>query len=169
MSFRNTKKAKKKSRVTFRKGQKCPECPLTFLSQSRFRYHSLTHLSMKDRPMFTCTICSKKYTTKGILESHIKQSHTRDVVYQCKECPKSFHLKDSFQKHILYLHTPEKAHSCKECGKEFAVKGSLTTHVYRIHSSIMRHSCSLCSSKFKSLVILYALTTYLIIKKSVPL
>ena len=91
---------------------------------------------------------------KESLESHIKESHTRDVVYQCEECPKSFHLKDSFNKHILYQHTPEKAYSCEECGKEFGVKGSLTEHVYRMHSKEKRHACGLCPSKFKSTVMI---------------
>jgi len=57
-----------------------------------------------------CTVCDKRFTTKGYLSVHIR-THTDRKSYSCPHCEKCYNNCNSLRKH-MYIHSSK--HKCSE-------------------------------------------------------
>ena len=100
----------------------------------------------KQRP-YLCTVCDKRFTTKGNLKQH-KQIHNVDrLYYECVQCEKRFTAQVSLKQH-MNLHS--RKYKCTECRKCFCKKCDLMTH-RRIHSGEKLFECTVCRKRFTHL------------------
>ena len=53
----------------------------------------------KDRYRFHCTLCEKKYTTRGHLNQHM-HIHTGQYSYYCDKCRKGFNTRSNYTVHM---------------------------------------------------------------------
>lgn len=72
------------------------ECDQSFALKSTLAYHTLTH--QKDRETISCSICSKKFTSKWTLNVH-KRIHTNSLPYKCQYCEKQVRNPSNLRKH----------------------------------------------------------------------
>jgi len=76
----------------------------------------------KARP-YLCTVCDKRFTTKGRLNRH-KQAHTGDKLYSCTQCEKLFPTLRYLKQHMNVLSSK---YNCTECGRCFSSKQNLNS------------------------------------------
>ena len=91
-----------------------------------------------DSRPFECTVCEKKFKTKGDLRTHLFV-HSEDKAHSCPLCQKRYHRKQELKSHML-VHNEKKQHKCGVCGEAFKHKCNLTTHVKK-HSNEEMKSC----------------------------
>jgi len=96
----------------------------------------------KPRP-YLCTVCDKRFPTKGQLNVH-KQIHTTDKLYSCTQCEKQFTTQYYVKSH-MNVHSSK--YKCTECGKCFSSNQALTAH-RRSHSGEKPFECTVCSKRF---------------------
>ncbi|XP_061568642.1 zinc finger protein ZFP2-like [Cololabis saira] len=94
---------------------------------------------------FTCSICSKEFSKKGILVEHMKV-HTGERPYLCNTCGKAFTKSSSLKRHIN-THTGEKPYVCKTCGKSYTQRSNLVIHS-RTHTGEKPYLCNTCGKTF---------------------
>jgi hypothetical protein len=95
----------------------------------------------------TCVTCSKSFTTKSYLTTHVATVHGGERRHQCGTCHKLFSTKGNLTVHITAVHDGERRYSCGTCMKSFAYKRILTDHML-VHSCINPHLCVTCSKSF---------------------
>ena len=70
----------------------CKICGKTFKDYNQIKAHKL--LCMKLKKKYACSICSKGFTQKSMLENHFDYLHTnKPKKYRCKPCDKTFEQK----------------------------------------------------------------------------
>lgn len=112
---------------------------------------------------FECHICSKKFKTKRILDSH-KKIHL-NLTYKCEEedCKRQFSTRGKLSSHIKSTHNrkistseregkkgadaKEKLISCEICGTKFSQTWILKRHIKSMHSPTT-FECYLCQKAF---------------------
>uniref|UniRef100_S4PQA7 Putative zinc finger protein 814 n=5 Tax=Pararge aegeria TaxID=116150 RepID=S4PQA7_9NEOP len=81
-----------------------------------------------------CKVCSKHFTRKEHLVTHMRSHSCGDRPYSCGECGKSFPLKGNLLFHERsHKSGNTKQFRCEICSKEFMCKGHLVSH-RRTHS-----------------------------------
>lgn len=80
----------------------CHTCG-AFISRHHLSKHHLTH--EKDRPMFACEKCPKKYTERRKLKEHITIVHEGNIAHTCDRCGRTFHRSETLRQHYLGEHT----------------------------------------------------------------
>ncbi|XP_014230255.1 zinc finger protein 236-like [Trichogramma pretiosum] len=140
------------------------------IDDHRLETQTITTRSSTD---IACEICSKKFSRKYCLKSHIVSVHHK-VTHACNICGKTFSTKDYLKNHTIAVHkgvpnvcdTRGKSfaaksclkvhidsvhhkitHACDICGKSFTQKGSLKTHIVAVHKEI-KHTCDLCGKMY---------------------
>lgn len=74
---------------------------------------------------YTCTVCNKQFSNGSALENH-HRSHKKTKMYCCEICNKQFQNNSALKIH-MGSHT--KPYSCEHCGKKFGYKNSLELHL----------------------------------------
>mmetsp|Transcript_3105 Transcript_3105/g.2820 ORF Transcript_3105/g.2820 Transcript_3105/m.2820 type:complete len:131 (+) Transcript_3105:186-578(+) len=78
---------------------------------------------------FSCTICSKKFTTYKGLKQHVGKMHEGSPKeIKCDCCDRSFKHKYALKFHMDQVHQKVTRVSCEHCEKEFYNKYRLETH-----------------------------------------
>ena len=85
-----------------------------------------------------CPTCSNKYSTKRILNRHMKE-HTSSAQFSCpdKNCEKKFSRTDQLKEHSV-THTGEKPFSCSMCPRKFS--GSKARHRHMKNKSCGKYT-----------------------------
>ncbi|KAJ0051014.1 hypothetical protein NL108_012153 [Boleophthalmus pectinirostris] len=146
----------------------CPVCKKLFTQKCHLSRHMSLHLREKlcscpgescehiktvngqimaltaEKP-FICPFCSKGFTRKDHLSSHLS-AHTGDKQFDCPQCDAKFNLKQSLERHMT-VHSGEKPFKCPDCKKGFTRNSTLKLHM-RTHTGEKPFSCSECDAKF---------------------
>ncbi|XP_068223122.1 uncharacterized protein [Palaemon carinicauda] len=148
----------------------CRLCTASYSRYAKLQRHMLSH-GQETPKNFECEKCSKSFTTKYYLNSHLsshsekkfkcdtcgflcsnlynldvhKKSHLSDKPFKCKICEKTFLRKDFLKNHIDNIHENKKL-TCEICGKLFSRKDVLKRHI-AVHNN-EKHECEICGKKF---------------------
>ena len=106
---------------TDNKPSSCSECGKGYNQKSKPNMRNHT-----GEKLFSCSVCSKKFTRKAGLDTHLK-THTGEKPYSCPLCKKCFSLSAHMRLHIR-THTGEKPFSCNICNKRFTWPTQLKRH-----------------------------------------
>ncbi|KAH6940483.1 hypothetical protein HPB50_000467 [Hyalomma asiaticum] len=109
----------------------CDLCPVKFKWEMSLNKHKRMHASGVD--FFPCPLCSKAFTRKKVLQSHLKW-HKIEKPFACHLCPARFTRKNVRDQHVTVVHAGEKAHKCPLCQKSFGWWSSLNVHMRRVHA-----------------------------------
>lgn len=123
--------------ITGEKYYKCPYCP------KRLKGHLTIHLrTHTGRKPWNCSKCSKKFSQKCNLQTHMKAVHSTDKIFKCELCPKSFGYKKNLERHVSG-HLLEKPYKCSFCPRRFSSVDYLCKHK-RVHTGESPYSCVFC-------------------------
>ena len=95
-----------------------------------------------------CDRCSKKFSNKDNLNTHVRTVHNKDKPYQCNQCFKKFGHKHHLTRHIEVVHKKVKPYQCSQCLKKCSNKTNLNRHIEIGHNKAKPYQCSHCLKKF---------------------
>ncbi len=104
---------------------RCRQCRKLFDCQAAVEEHRCPGKEPKalcSEPLFQCSECVKRYTTKGALKLHTETAH-RGVRFPCPHCPFSLSNRQALDRHIRNVHEVVVCRfKCPTCGKAFKVQ-----------------------------------------------
>ena len=95
---------------------------------------------------FACETCSKRFTTKSDLRTHIR-THTGETPYKCEFCPRAFKQRGHRKLHVQVAHTKDMPFTCEHCGLAFPTRYRYRVHIKR-HIGIKEHRCCYCDREY---------------------
>ncbi|OWF53941.1 uncharacterized protein LOC110445760 [Mizuhopecten yessoensis] len=126
----------------------CDTCGKMYKSLRTFIKHKKVHEDDYEKPEYPCDQCDKRFSTKYVLNYHIKAEHMGiRKSFLCPTCGKSFTQKNSYIQHAN-VHMGLRPHICKVCNKSFAYEKSLKEHKYT-HDEVKRFKCVVCDKLFR--------------------
>ncbi|MCL4115317.1 UNVERIFIED_CONTAM: hypothetical protein GTU68_018351 [Idotea baltica] len=123
----------------------CDECGKSFSYRSTYTTHLKVH-SKGTLEKFCCSLCTKIYNSKNVLDQHIKRVHNKQCNYLCTVCSKGFYNKSDYSYHMR-IHRKELPFVCFACGKGFAHLSHIHRHE-KIHTGERPHKCPYCPKSF---------------------
>ncbi|KAK7097706.1 uncharacterized protein [Littorina saxatilis] len=125
----------------------CDICGKMFKIQKAMINHRKTHEDGYERPTFPCSLCTKTFCSKYIVDCHVKSVHMgQRKSYLCSFCGKKFTTRHSLQEHVN-AHSGIKPHICNICEKGFSYDSALREHKL-IHEAMKKFKCDFCSKSF---------------------
>ena len=112
-----------------RKKYVCALCEISFNTRTNLSVHKSAKHEKGKR--FDCTKCSKQYSAKSALKTHVQNAHDGKK-YSCQYCNEEFNCNSSVLKHVKSLHE-NKRYPCEKCDQTFTSKGSLERHTQNAH------------------------------------
>nr|XP_022339060.1 zinc finger protein 236-like [Crassostrea virginica] len=103
----------------------CSHCPKSFKKPSDLVRHIRIHTGEKP---FICEICSRSFTVKSTLDSHMKTHGSNQKKFSCHICCSRFSTKGSLKVHMR-LHTGAKPFKCPHCDLRFRTSGHRKSHI----------------------------------------
>nr|XP_032294285.1 zinc finger protein 62 homolog isoform X2 [Drosophila virilis] len=95
-----------------------------------------------ENKQFICPQCQKAFTTKLILTSHLRTTHSDERPFPCPHCPKTFKTFWILRSHIS-THKGKTAYKCPHCRKYFLEKAKYDEHT-RYHVGHKAYKCLHC-------------------------
>uniref|UniRef100_A0A8D8Q4A1 Zinc finger protein 337 n=2 Tax=Cacopsylla melanoneura TaxID=428564 RepID=A0A8D8Q4A1_9HEMI len=109
----------------------CLKCKYTTDRQ----YNMISHLRTHIGKAFTCSTCSKRFTTELGLNKHIKKSH-RGYLFTCVLCScKERSLADLYD-HYSTMHRVDLPSKRCKCGEEFKRTDVFEKHLSKEHADM---------------------------------
>ncbi|XP_076446179.1 uncharacterized protein LOC143283751 isoform X2 [Babylonia areolata] len=125
----------------------CDVCGKMFKVQKAMINHRKTHEEGYTKPVFSCKLCEKTFSSQYLVDCHVRSFHLgQRKNYLCSFCGKKFTTKHSLQEHGN-AHTGIKPHICEICGKGFSYDSALRDHKF-IHGDVKQFSCEVCNKSF---------------------
>ena len=91
-------------------------------------------ISFGQQKQHNCSICSKVFKRKDLLNKHLVTHDKSKEKFSCEECGKLYGRRDNLLEHRKHHHPNfEKNHICPLCGKQFSNKFNLKTHQSSVH------------------------------------
>ncbi|XP_044298089.1 transcription factor IIIA isoform X1 [Varanus komodoensis] len=92
----------------------------------------LKHRKQSHAEPLICNVCSKKFSCKGYLKSHLKIHAPNREILKCPRegCERTYTTVFNLQSHIISFHEAKRPFMCEHpgCGRVFAIKQSLVRH-----------------------------------------
>jgi len=133
----------------------CFGCKIQFNYRDIWKHKKVCVIS---RQLFMCPFCNAPKTSRGELNNHIRNVHTKDdAKTKCYFCNISF-PKDTIRGHLV-THTKEKAFKCGFCILSFTQHTNLKNHIASKHRDTeqgkeiwknLRRECYFCKKYFSS-------------------
>ena len=121
---------------------KCDRCEMTCASQTSLALHIS---GVHEKIMYDCNVCSNKFTQKGSLQRHIRDSHLEKQPKSCRICEKIYQSQRALVHHTRECHENEKSYQkCPICGKSYL---RLDRHMKEKHQQ-MKYPCEICGKNF---------------------
>eukprot|EP00116_Pleurobrachia_bachei_P002316 sb/3462578/ len=140
----------------------CDVCPMAFVTVWQLTQHYLVHSGYKPHK---CKECGKSFSSKGTLDRHIYNMHTKIValnrkssgmvlsikrtkIVQCKlkGCSVIKSSDSEMYQHFRDMH-PDRKHFCDVCPMAFKYVPHLTVH-HLEHSEYKPYKCKECGRRF---------------------
>jgi uncharacterized Zn-finger protein len=109
---------------------------------------------------YQCSKCSKLFTHKLHLKSHMQQHKSNDqpaappsstttnsLKIICNECGKQFNSQSDFNRHLQIAHNAVKPYKCSICSMSFYDISSKNRHE-KEHSGLKPYRCYICGFEF---------------------
>ena len=96
---------------------------------------------------FECKYCNEEFSTKWMLEGHIKKVHSS---FQCHECQYRGPSEELLEKHKI-RHSKRK-YACSSCDLPFYNVDQINRHMKLNHGKILEHFCTRCEAVFPTKV-----------------
>lgn len=126
----------------------CDVCGKIYKVRKAWMEHMKSHNSGYTKPEFPCCHCQKSFTSKFILDSHIKSEHFgQKKSFLCQICGKSFTTKSTLNQHEN-VHSGERPYHCDVCDKSFSYESALRDHKF-LHDKNPSFECGVCSKSFR--------------------
>lgn len=116
-------------------------------------------LQLNSNPSWiTCELCSRLSRDQTSYQYHLRHFHKDRCVYSCTHCDRRFIGRSRYTKHVYTKHSPkyrepkrctDKEYHCDRCGKVFNLRDRIVGHL-RSHFSQQRFQCTLCPAALKS-------------------
>ncbi len=121
-----------------------------------FPLHSSFHCSFCDNSLYQPTYCTVHELTSFISHRMDSWRYSTDE-FRCEQCDKTFSTKKILNRHIRELHISKLIGGeipCDKCGKTFSRQSNLIRHIAAVHSESdqqknYKHCCHVCGAKFK--------------------
>lgn len=147
----------------------CHKCGKSFGRPLNLRKHlKLCGLTKDEKDVlkvFGCEKCDSKFTSKNILDGHVKNVHSKN---KCGRCRKVFdaeedllvHLKTCVKLNASSTTSKTSDFSCGKCGKNFNSRQGMSRHLKLCglsedQKNALKFQCSDCERKFTQVSALY--------------
>ena len=121
----------------------CNVCDLICSSNANRIIHMRIHMGEK---IFKRSLCTKSFTQKSNLSTHINSKHTNKTRIECNVCQKRFSRKCDLKAHEQ-SHNKEKQFQCLKCNKFLKTKDVLRCHIKRHENAEgYKRKCPICST-----------------------
>lgn len=124
------------------------------------REKTLKEQEKKISVCYQCSKCSKLFTHKLHLKSHMQQHKSNDQLAAspsstttnslkiiCNECGKQFNSQSDFNRHLQLAHNAVKPYKCSICSMSFYDISSKNRHE-KEHSGLKPYRCYICGFEF---------------------
>jgi KRAB domain-containing zinc finger protein len=133
----------------------CSVCKATFEKQSALITHSCytNYIPTKTRggDPYKCDICTKTFTVKMGLRSHLNTVHNEERNFACNACDFKAKSIIILNRHNERVHKNNLKHLCSHCGKKFFRAYDLRCHIHRVHKDRQgTEECQPCNFKCES-------------------
>jgi KRAB domain-containing zinc finger protein len=105
----------------------CSDCHLKFKTKNHLVSHQTIHASNDEKP-FICDICSKRFSFRFTLKSHIKQAHIKSARYDCPFCDRKYTALNIMKQHAERKHGEDCVYLCPSCPEKFKARNDLRNH-----------------------------------------
>ncbi|KAL2721660.1 gastrula zinc finger protein XlCGF621-like [Vespula maculifrons] len=144
------------SKKKINKNVECDHCQRRFLKKSNLIEHLKQH-------RHKCTDCSKTFSLRRYLISHIERIHRRQI-YECSVCEYKSNRGRSHEKRLY--ETNEKA--CEFCEQKFHFVTRLVAHLRIVHGIHRPFKCMICGKNYPQQFMLNAHVKKCHTPKTVP-